>query len=84
MKPEDYPKVFPLEKERVYELKPIDGVLDEPLEEFDVNITNITGGAEYWIIIQIQTKEGKQRSTKQKHHTPGSTRTLGGNCTRKG
>jgi len=66
MRPEDYPKVFPPEKERVYELKPVDGVFDEPIEEFSANITNITGGAEYWIIIQVQTKNGRTREYKTK------------------
>jgi|GEM_PF-746748 len=67
MRREDYYKVFPNDS-RVYELTPVDGVLDEPLEEFEVNITNITGGAEYWILIQIQTKNG--RTVEYKRKTP--------------
>ena len=67
MRREDYYKVFPNDS-RVYELEPVDGVLDEPMEEFEVNITNITGGAEYWIIIQIQTKNG--RTIEYKTKTP--------------
>lgn len=67
MRQEDYYKVFPNDS-RVYELKPVDGVLDEPIEEFSTNITNITGGAEYWIIIQVRTKDG--RTIEYKTKTP--------------
>ena len=58
MRPEDYPKVFPPEKERVYELTPLDGEFDETEEEFRVSITNITGGREYKIIIIAEDEVG--------------------------
>jgi len=67
MRPEDYYKVFPNDS-RVYELKPVDGTFDENEEEFKVEVKNITGGAEYWIIIQIQTKDG--RTVEYKTKTP--------------
>jgi len=58
MRPEDYPKVFPPDEKRIYELKPLDGEFDERTEEFSVNIKNITGGREYMIIIIAEDKAG--------------------------
>ncbi|MGQ4892897.1 MAG: glycoside hydrolase family 99-like domain-containing protein [Candidatus Njordarchaeia archaeon] len=64
MRPEDYPKVFPPDEKRIYELKPLDGEFDERTEEFSVNIKNITGGREYKILIIAKDEKTTEYKTK--------------------
>jgi len=61
MRPEDYPKVFPPDKERVFVLTPTDGKFDELEEEFSVLITNIVGGREYRIVALVRDVAGNER-----------------------
>ncbi len=58
MRPEDYPKVFPPEEERDYNLTPIDGAFDNLNETFKLNITDIKGGREYRIVAIIEDEAG--------------------------
>jgi hypothetical protein len=44
MRPEDYPKVFPPDKERDFVLTPVDGKFDSLEEKFSVPINDIVGG----------------------------------------
>jgi hypothetical protein len=44
MRLEDYPKVFPPDKERVFVLTPTNRKFDELEEEFSASITNIVSG----------------------------------------
>ncbi len=66
MRPEDYPKVFPPDKERVYVLKPIDGKFDELKEEFSVDIKDITGGREYKIVAVVKDAAGNEKTIEVK------------------
>jgi len=61
MRPEDYPKVFPPDRERVFVLTPTDGKFDELEEEFSVLITNIVGGREYRIVALVRDIAGNER-----------------------
>ena len=58
MRPEDYPKVFPPDKERIYNLTPIDGAFDELNETFKINVTDIIGGREYRIVAIVEDEAG--------------------------
>ncbi|AJB42009.1 glycoside hydrolase family 99-like domain-containing protein [Thermofilum sp.] len=60
MRPEDYPKVFPPEKERVYNLTPIDGKFDGLEEKFSVQIKDIVGGREYKIVALVRDLAGNE------------------------
>jgi hypothetical protein len=61
MRPEDYPKVFPPDKERVFILKPIDGKFDGLEERFAIPITDIVGGREYKIVALVRDLAGNER-----------------------
>ena len=61
MKPEDYPKLFPPDNERIYVLTPIDGKFDSLEERFSVSITDIVGGKEYEIVVLIKDLAGNER-----------------------
>ncbi|MGB9817439.1 MAG: glycoside hydrolase family 99-like domain-containing protein [Desulfurococcaceae archaeon] len=61
MRPEDYPKVFPPDKERVFVLTPIDGKFDSLKEEFSVQIRDIVGGREYKIVALIKDLAGNEK-----------------------
>jgi hypothetical protein len=61
MRPEDYPKVFPSDKERVFVLTPTDGKFDELEEEFSALITDIVGGREYRIVALVRDVAGNER-----------------------
>ena len=60
MRPEDYPKVFPPDKERVYNLTPIDGKFDSLEEKFSVQIKDIVGGREYKIVALVRNLAGNE------------------------
>jgi hypothetical protein len=66
MRPEDYPKVFPPEEERSYNLTPIDGEFNSLEETFTVQITNITGGREYKILILVKDSAGNTKTVEVK------------------
>jgi len=53
-----YNLVFPDEDERVFVLKPKDGVFDELEEEFKASIENIIGGREYNIVALCKDQAG--------------------------
>ena len=61
MRPEDYPKVFPPDSERVFVLTPIDGVFDSLEESFTVTITDIVGGREYRIVVLVRDLAGNEK-----------------------
>jgi hypothetical protein len=61
MRLEDYPKVFPSDKERVFVLTPTDGKFDELEEEFSVLITDIVGGREYRIVALVRDVAGNEK-----------------------
>jgi hypothetical protein len=61
MRPEDYPKVFPPDKERVFVLTPVDGKFDSLEERFSVTIKDIVGGREYKIVALVRDKAGNER-----------------------
>ena len=61
MRPEDYPRVFPSDKERVFVPTPTDGKFDELEEEFSALITNIVGGREYRIVALVRDVAGNER-----------------------
>jgi len=61
MRPEDYPRAFPnINDNRTFVLKPVDGRFDELREEFVVDITNITGGGEYRIVVMARDAAGNE------------------------
>lgn len=60
MKPEDYGKVFPPDKERVYELKPLDEELGGLEESFSVDIKDIVGGREYKMVVVARDEAGNE------------------------
>jgi len=62
----DYQKVFPPEEERSYNLTPIDGEFNSLEETFTVQITNITGGREYKILILIEDSAGNTKTVEVK------------------
>jgi hypothetical protein len=61
MRPEDYPKVFPPDKERVLILTPVDGKFDSLEERFFVQIKDIVGGREYKIVALVRDSAGNER-----------------------
>jgi hypothetical protein len=61
MRPEDYPKVFPPDKERDFVLTPVDGKFDSLEEKFSVPIKDIIGGREYKIVVLVRDKAGNER-----------------------
>jgi len=66
MRPEDYPKVFPPDKERVLILTPVDGKFDSLEEEFSVPIKDIVGGREYRIVVLVKDSAGNERTAEVK------------------
>jgi uncharacterized protein YxeA len=66
MRPEDYPKVFPPDNERIYVLTPVDGKFDNLEERFSVSINDIVGGREYKIVVLIRDLAGNERMTEIK------------------
>jgi hypothetical protein len=61
MRPEDYPKVFPPDKERDIILTPVDGKFDSLEEKFSVPIKDIVGGREYKIVALVRDSAGNER-----------------------
>ncbi|RSN77198.1 hypothetical protein D6D85_02865 [Candidatus Methanodesulfokora washburnensis] len=61
MRPDDYPKVFPPDKERDLILTPVDGKFDSLEERFSVQIKDIVGGREYRIIVSVKDLAGNER-----------------------
>jgi hypothetical protein len=61
MRPEDYPKVFPPDKERDIILTPVDGKFDSLEERFLVPIKDIVGGREYRIVALVRDSAGNER-----------------------
>jgi hypothetical protein len=61
MRPEDYPKVFPPDRERVFVLTPVDGKFDSLKEEFSVQIRDIVGGREYKIVALVKDLAGNEK-----------------------
>ena len=66
MRPEDYPKVFPPDKERDFILTPIDGKFDSLEERFSVPIKDIVGGREYRIVVLVKDSAGNERTAEVK------------------
>jgi hypothetical protein len=66
MRPEDYPKVFPPDKERVLVLTPIDGKFDSLEEKFSVPIKDIVGGREYRIVALVRDSAGNEKMVEMK------------------
>ena len=66
MRPEDYPKVFPPDKERVFVLTPVDGKFDSLEEKFSVPIKDIVGGREYKIVVSVRDTAGNERTVEVK------------------
>jgi hypothetical protein len=66
MRPEDYPKVFPPDKERVLILTPVDGKFDSLEEEFSIPIKDIVGGREYRIVVLVRDSAGNERTVEVK------------------
>jgi len=66
MKPEDYPKVFPPDKERILILTPVDGKFDSLEERFSVQIKDIVGGREYRIVVLVRDSAGNERTAEVK------------------
>jgi len=61
MRPEDYPKVFPPDKERALVLTPVDGKFDSLEEKFSVTIKDIVGGREYKIVVLVRDLAGNEK-----------------------
>jgi hypothetical protein len=61
MKAEDYPKVFPPDKERDFVLTPVDGKFDSLEEKFSVTIKDIVGGREYRIVVLVRDSAGNEK-----------------------
>jgi len=66
MRSEDYPKVFPPDKERVFVLTPVDGKFDSLEEKFSVSIKDIVGGREYRIVVSVRDTAGNERTVEVK------------------
>jgi len=66
MKPEDYPKAFPPDKERIMNLIPLDGKFDELKEEFEADIKDIIGGREYKIVVIVKNLAGNENTVEIK------------------
>jgi hypothetical protein len=66
MRPEDYPKVFPPDKERVLVLTPVDGKFDSLEEKFSVPIKDIVGGREYRIVALVRDLAGNEKMVEVK------------------
>jgi len=65
-RPEDYPKVFPPDKERVFDLKPADGKFDSLEEKFSIAVTDIVGGREYKIVALVKDLAGNEKMVEVK------------------
>jgi hypothetical protein len=61
MRAEDYPKVFPPDKERDFILTPVDGKFDSLEEKFSVTIKDIVGGREYKIVALVRDTAGNEK-----------------------
>jgi hypothetical protein len=66
MRSENYPKVFPPDKERVFVLTPVDGKFDSLEERFSVPIKDIVGGREYRIVVLVKDSAGNERTAEVK------------------
>ncbi|RSN73301.1 glycoside hydrolase family 99-like domain-containing protein [Candidatus Methanodesulfokora washburnensis] len=66
IRPEDYPKVFPPDKERDFVLTPVDGKFDSLEEKFSVPIKDIVGGREYRIVVLVKDSAGNERTADMK------------------
>jgi hypothetical protein len=66
MRPEDYPKVFPPDKERTFILEPVDGKFDGLEEAFKVQVKDIVGGREYRISILVRDLAGNRKTIEVK------------------
>ncbi|RSN74281.1 hypothetical protein, partial [Candidatus Methanodesulfokora washburnensis] len=66
MRPEDYPKVFPPDKERNFVLTPVDGKFDSLEEKFSVPIKDIVGGREYKIVALVRDLAGNEKMVEVK------------------
>jgi hypothetical protein len=66
MRPEDYPKVFPPDKERDFVLTPVDGKFDSLEERFSVPIKDIVGGREYRMVVLVRDSAGNERAAEVK------------------
>jgi len=53
-------EAFPSDSESELNLIPVDGLFDDKIEEFKVNVTNIRGGREYEIKVFAEDKLGNQ------------------------
>ena len=62
MIPEDYPKVFPPDNEKVFVLNPVDGKFDSLEEKFSVNVNDIVGGREYRIVALVKDLAGNEKT----------------------
>jgi len=62
MRMEDYPKVFPPDKERVFVLTPVDGKFNSLEEEFIIPIGDIVGGREYKIVVLVRDLAGNEKT----------------------
>jgi hypothetical protein len=62
MRTEDYPKVFPPDKERDFILTPVDGKFDSLEERFSIPIKDIVGGREYRIVVLVRDKAGNEKN----------------------
>ena len=66
MRPEDYSKVFPPDKERDFILTPVDGKFDSLEESFSVPIKDIVGGREYKIVALVRDLAGNNKTMEVK------------------
>jgi len=66
MRPEDYSKVFPPDKERDFILTPVDGKFDSLEESFSVPIKDIVGGREYKIVVLVRDLAGNNKTMEVK------------------
>jgi hypothetical protein len=66
MRPEDYPKIFPPDKERDFILTPVDGKFDSLEERFSIPIKDIVGGREYRIVALVRDSAGNERTAEVK------------------
>jgi hypothetical protein len=76
MRPEDYPKVFPPDKERDFILTPVDGKFDSLEEKFLVSIKDIVGGREYKIVALVRDLAGNEHRAELNLPLLGSMRIL--------
>jgi hypothetical protein len=66
MRPEDYSRVFPPDKERDFILTPVDGRFDSLEESFSVPIKDIVGGREYKIVALVKDLAGNNKTIEVK------------------